>query len=284
MGSISDILPDSASVEPNDAPAPQAVSTPSAASIPESEAMRVIETGRECLHSARDASSETSPDDDDEDDAAGIAVFRTRRGDYIATLEQTVFDLENVVLELQYSCKEATSWNETLQQDIEHMRQLVAQPEAEPNVSAPRSDACTLSLSTRPSSPAATVDVDSRRARSPSLITSEAPSVSPGGTQSSTPGHLRRSDEVSNMTTSIAATTVLPDPARPETATSTPPQARSSAGLSWHCRNCGKDPCEDPTATQCGHIFCYRCIVKEIAENMQCPVCNNLFLLRLQAF
>ncbi|KAH9932260.1 uncharacterized protein B0H18DRAFT_987314 [Fomitopsis serialis] len=86
------------------------------------------------------------------------------------------------------------------------------------------------------------------------------------------------------MTVSFAATTVLPDPARSETAASAPPEARSSADLSWHCRSCGKDPCEDPTATQCGHIFCYKCIVKEIAENMQCPVCNKLFLLRLQAF
>ena len=29
-------------------------------------------------------------------------------------------------------------------------------------------------------------------------------------------------------------------------------------GPSWHCRSCGKDPCDDPTATVCGHIFCHQ--------------------------
>ncbi|KAH9835428.1 uncharacterized protein C8Q71DRAFT_765837 [Rhodofomes roseus] len=53
--------------------------------------------------------------------------------------------------------------------------------------------------------------------------------------------------------------------------------------LSWYCRSCLKDPCDDPTATMCGHIFCHRCIVRELSERMQCPVCNRNFLLRLHA-
>ncbi|KZT07997.1 uncharacterized protein LAESUDRAFT_724483 [Laetiporus sulphureus 93-53] len=51
---------------------------------------------------------------------------------------------------------------------------------------------------------------------------------------------------------------------------------------SWHCRSCLRDPCDNPAATMCGHIFCHRCIVKELTTNMQCPVCNNPILLSLQ--
>ncbi|KAH9932253.1 uncharacterized protein B0H18DRAFT_51757 [Fomitopsis serialis] len=63
-----------------------------------------------------------------------------------------------------------------------------------------------------------------------------------------------------------------------QTQESAPPQS-----VSWHCRSCLKNPCDEPTATMCGHIFCYRCIVREISDKMQCPVCNRLFLLRLHA-
>ncbi|KZT07995.1 zf-PARP-domain-containing protein [Laetiporus sulphureus 93-53] len=27
---------------------------------------------------------------------------------------------------------------------------------------------------------------------------------------------------------------------------------------SWHCRSCLRDPCHQPTATTCGHVFCHR--------------------------
>ncbi|KZT68419.1 hypothetical protein DAEQUDRAFT_334291 [Daedalea quercina L-15889] len=55
----------------------------------------------------------------------------------------------------------------------------------------------------------------------------------------------------------------------------------SSSTVSWHCRSCLKDPCDEPTATMCGHIFCHQCIVKELATSMACPVCKKMFLLRL---
>ncbi|KAH9911804.1 uncharacterized protein B0H18DRAFT_1058848 [Fomitopsis serialis] len=81
-----------------------------------------------------------------------------------------------------------------------------------------------------------------------------------------------------------ASSTKRPTPSPSKSTAGALHQGRSAdPGLSWHCRGCGKDPCEDPTATQCGHIFCYKCIVKEIAKSMKCPVCNKLFLLRLQA-
>ncbi|KAL6301410.1 hypothetical protein BKA93DRAFT_460673 [Sparassis latifolia] len=57
--------------------------------------------------------------------------------------------------------------------------------------------------------------------------------------------------------------------------------SRTPKGLSWHCRVCLKNPCTEPTATMCGHIFCHSCIIKEIATNMQCPVCKKSMLLRL---
>ncbi|KAH9835429.1 uncharacterized protein C8Q71DRAFT_119544 [Rhodofomes roseus] len=59
-----------------------------------------------------------------------------------------------------------------------------------------------------------------------------------------------------------------------------PPAPQS---ISWHCRICTRDPCDEPTATICGHVFCYQCIIREISEKMHCPVCGRLFLLRLHA-
>ncbi|EMD34750.1 hypothetical protein CERSUDRAFT_116948 [Gelatoporia subvermispora B] len=49
-----------------------------------------------------------------------------------------------------------------------------------------------------------------------------------------------------------------------------------------HCRICFEDPCQDPTATICGHIFCHECIVQELATNHQCPVCKSTMLVRLK--
>ncbi|KAH9911805.1 uncharacterized protein B0H18DRAFT_1058858 [Fomitopsis serialis] len=107
------------------------------------------------------------------------------------------------------------------------------------------------------------------------------PSVSTGRTRGSISSESRVSEEVSSVTASIATTgQSVPTPSNPAMSV---PLRGSHVGPSWRCRSCGKDPCEDPTATQCGHIFCHSCIVKEIAENLQCPVCHKLFLLRLHA-
>ncbi|KAI0731745.1 hypothetical protein C8Q72DRAFT_198548 [Fomitopsis betulina] len=77
---------------------------------------------------------------------------------------------------------------------------------------------------------------------------------------------------------SQGCSTVAPAKASP---TVTPKPASSSTAVSWHCRSCLKDPCDQPTATACGHIFCRGCIVKELSTSMACPVCKKMFLLRL---
>ena len=56
---------------------------------------------------------------------------------------------------------------------------------------------------------------------------------------------------------------------------------RAAAGhrSSFYCRICRADPCQDITATACGHVFCNVCIVEEVRENARCPVCNAAVLL-----
>ncbi|KAI0711461.1 hypothetical protein C8Q76DRAFT_59317 [Earliella scabrosa] len=61
------------------------------------------------------------------------------------------------------------------------------------------------------------------------------------------------------------------------------PVQRSNGSLSWHCRACFKDPCDEPVATMCGHIFCHRCIVREIERSPCCPVCAKVLFVRLDA-
>ncbi|ESK96307.1 myc-associated zinc finger [Moniliophthora roreri MCA 2997] len=53
----------------------------------------------------------------------------------------------------------------------------------------------------------------------------------------------------------------------------------TTPSLSVHCRQCGKDSCDDPTATMCGHLFCYRCITEQVIRTSRCPVCATPNLL-----
>lgn len=66
-----------------------------------------------------------------------------------------------------------------------------------------------------------------------------------------------------------------------------------------YCRMCRRDPCRQPAATMCGHIFCHqcvpsvlmvrcipiqlwaitRCISSEVVKTSQCPVCEAPTLL-----
>ncbi|KAI0723724.1 hypothetical protein C8T65DRAFT_627192 [Cerioporus squamosus] len=65
--------------------------------------------------------------------------------------------------------------------------------------------------------------------------------------------------------------------------TSGPPMNGDSnaTAVSFHCRSCLRDPCVQPVATICGHIFCHRCIVQELSTKMCCPVCQKTFFIRL---
>ncbi|KAI0252960.1 hypothetical protein BJV78DRAFT_258234 [Lactifluus subvellereus] len=41
-----------------------------------------------------------------------------------------------------------------------------------------------------------------------------------------------------------------------------------------YCRVCRRDPCRQPAATMCGHVFCYQCISSEVVKTSRCPVCE----------
>ncbi|KAI0707901.1 hypothetical protein C8Q76DRAFT_134958 [Earliella scabrosa] len=60
------------------------------------------------------------------------------------------------------------------------------------------------------------------------------------------------------------------------------PSSQSPKTLSWHCRACLREPCEDPISTMCGHIFCHRCLVDGLRTELCCPFCKQTFLVRLQ--
>ncbi|KAI0053166.1 hypothetical protein FA95DRAFT_936631 [Auriscalpium vulgare] len=46
-----------------------------------------------------------------------------------------------------------------------------------------------------------------------------------------------------------------------------------------YCRQCRRDPCRQPTVTMCGHIFCRNCIISEVKQSSECPVCDAPTLL-----
>lgn len=46
-----------------------------------------------------------------------------------------------------------------------------------------------------------------------------------------------------------------------------------------YCRMCRRDPCRQPAATMCGHVFCYQCISSEVVKTSRCPVCEAPTLL-----
>ncbi|KAI0711455.1 hypothetical protein C8Q76DRAFT_59179 [Earliella scabrosa] len=58
--------------------------------------------------------------------------------------------------------------------------------------------------------------------------------------------------------------------------------AEATASLSpLRCRLCLKDTCDVPVVTACGHLFCHRCIGKELTVSTECPVCRRAVLQKL---
>ncbi|KAI0747076.1 hypothetical protein C8Q80DRAFT_819415 [Daedaleopsis nitida] len=57
--------------------------------------------------------------------------------------------------------------------------------------------------------------------------------------------------------------------------------ASSKAESRWRCRLCFSDPCQDPVVTSCGHLFCYRCVIKRLSTRMCCPACDTFFGVKL---
>ncbi|KAI0351475.1 hypothetical protein OH77DRAFT_922909 [Trametes cingulata] len=51
--------------------------------------------------------------------------------------------------------------------------------------------------------------------------------------------------------------------------------------LQWHCRACLREPCIEPVATFCGHIFCRCCIMEGLRNHFSCPYCKRVFLIKL---
>ncbi|TBU35458.1 hypothetical protein BD311DRAFT_744016 [Dichomitus squalens] len=61
-----------------------------------------------------------------------------------------------------------------------------------------------------------------------------------------------------------------------------PRRSGAASNLSFHCRVCLKDHCRNPVATVCGHVFCQRCIIQELAIKGSCPVCQRTFFVKLK--
>ncbi|KAF5383090.1 hypothetical protein D9615_005077 [Tricholomella constricta] len=56
-------------------------------------------------------------------------------------------------------------------------------------------------------------------------------------------------------------------------------QSMAAPSLRVNCRMCPSNPCIEPTATLCGHLFCYRCISEHILQDPHCPVCSRAMML-----
>ncbi|KAM6492562.1 hypothetical protein JOM56_012286 [Amanita muscaria] len=70
------------------------------------------------------------------------------------------------------------------------------------------------------------------------------------------------------LQSSLPTPTTAVEPLSDHSETSHPPFSRL-----LHCRLCQADMCNDPTATMCGHLFCYRCITESVIRTPRCPAC-----------
>ncbi|KAI6021058.1 hypothetical protein EDC04DRAFT_387320 [Pisolithus marmoratus] len=99
------------------------------------------------------------------------------------------------------------------------------------------------------------------------LVATSAPSA-----PSTTTSPLRLPSALSSLD-SVELAPRVSDASTPSTVT----PSRNEIHL--HCRVCNRDPCEDMTATICGHIFCNSCITQAVVSKSECPVCKSATLL-----
>jgi hypothetical protein len=104
---------------------------------------------------------------------------------------------------------------------------------------------------------------------------------------SSEPESLRHSSPTENMANGEPTLSEKPlTPPTPTVVASDPsaqPQTELAPGeklVSYvYCRICRRDPCRQPAATMCGHVFCHQCISSEVMKTSRCPVCEAPTLL-----
>ncbi|KAM5538043.1 hypothetical protein V8D89_008240 [Ganoderma adspersum] len=103
--------------------------------------------------------------------------------------------------------------------------------------------------------------------------------------KSPAPGDVLPSTTESSLTTHVNTPFIVLDawsfPQSPQN--HIPGHGEDSEVPSWHCRSCLQNPCVDPVATICGHLFCHECLVQEFSERSCCPVCEKPFYVRLHA-
>ncbi|KAI1791651.1 hypothetical protein LXA43DRAFT_1009943 [Ganoderma leucocontextum] len=115
------------------------------------------------------------------------------------------------------------------------------------------------------------VDLDQHKLSCPSLTPAESPA----------PSDVLPSTTESIGNTRVDTPFVVLD-ARPSPQHLQNDVPLSDAGTpSWHCRSCLQEPCVDPIATICGHLFCRGCFMRELSAKTCCPVCGKIFFVRL---
>lgn len=103
-----------------------------------------------------------------------------------------------------------------------------------------------------------------------------------GDARSSPSSSTRSPGELSSSASSLNSESIV-DPR--ESVLESKKEYKLSAGqlsgreFRLHCRICSRDPCEDMTATICGHLFCKRCITQAVVAKSECPVCKSATLL-----
>ncbi|KAL1744163.1 hypothetical protein HDZ31DRAFT_64366 [Schizophyllum fasciatum] len=110
---------------------------------------------------------------------------------------------------------------------------------------------------------------------SPAIIVSPPKGVDAPGKAIEAPRKKNDPPETATERRTLRRTSHLPRPVEqakplPRPGMSPPP----SYSEMLKCRSCSRNPCEEPTVTMCGHLFCNKCIVDAIMTGSSCPLCS----------